>query len=589
MKTLAPLLCVLALGCGLAPGVEAATQQGSSGPYDGSTFRGRILISADGNLNDEDDWGAFPVAIAILDAMGLKGRLVHAHFNNILWANDERFEAEMRTSALGAQQRYGLPAGIFYDVQDAARRSAAIQSIRDEINRSTSTDPLYMILTGPMDLAYQGIVQSDPAKRRYVVCISHNNWNDGYGNGDPAQHDKRDVIPTGITWVQIRDGNPLLAFGGTPGSTSTAANWAKVDWMKNSSQANLRWVHSRLVAEGRVDVSDATVTYFLVSGDETCDLPKLQNLLDRRVRPAPILQRTAIRMEAENFITLQNYAVVHGDKTASQRLKVVGKAGAVCRMSTAFREPYAALDATYEIEVRYRDVSGGRSTFQLRVNGANAGSSWTASADNGAWASRRVGGVRLRQGDAIEVEGRAEGAELAEIDYVGLALQAGPPPTGTGAVTSFTLVNAQTDADIGPLPSGAVLDLSTLPSALNVRANTSGSVGSVRFALDGNPNFRTESAAPYALAGDTAGDYWPWTPSVGSHGLTATPWSGAGATGTAGTARTVTFTVVGQASASLQAEGPSPASDEAGLPPACGATGAELLLLLLALGRRRSA
>ena len=51
-------------------------------------------------------------------------------------------------------------------------------------------------------------------------------------------------------------------------------------------------------------------------------------------------------------------------------------------------------------------------------------------------------------------------------------------------------------------------------------------VGSVRFALDGNANFQTESVAPYALAGDTAGDYNPWTPALGAHTLTATPFTG---------------------------------------------------------------
>jgi hypothetical protein len=114
-------------------------------------------------------------------------------------------------------------------------------------------------------------------------------------------------------------------------------------------------------------------------------------------------------------------------------------------------------------------------------------------------------------------------------------------------VVSFTLINADTDQPVpgfDPIADGATLSLPTLPTTnLNVRANTSSGVGSVRFALDGNSNFRVESSAPYALAGDTAGDYYPWTPSTGSHTLTATPYTGGGATGAAGTARTITFTV----------------------------------------------
>jgi hypothetical protein len=59
-------------------------------PYSAGGFQGRIALSHDGNFNDEDDWGAFPVAIAILDAFGVKDKLVHIEYNNIIQANDDR-------------------------------------------------------------------------------------------------------------------------------------------------------------------------------------------------------------------------------------------------------------------------------------------------------------------------------------------------------------------------------------------------------------------------------------------------------------------------------------------------------------------
>lgn len=119
---------------------------------------------------------------------------------------------------------------------------------------------------------------------------------------------------------------------------------------------------------------------------------------------------------------------------------------------------------------------------------------------------------------------------------------------GAMAVTGFVLVNADTDEDLGPLPNGATIRLSALPARnLNVRANTSPStVGSVRFSYDGTSNFRTENAAPHALAGDTSGDYYPWTPAVGSHGLGAAPYSQSGGGGVAGEPLSITFTVVEQ-------------------------------------------
>ena len=109
------------------------------------------------------------------------------------------------------------------------------------------------------------------------------------------------------------------------------------------------------------------------------------------------------------------------------------------------------------------------------------------------------------------------------------------------SVSSFTLVNATTDQDIGALQSGDVIDLDQVGQALNVRANTSGSVAQVRFGLDGVSNYRTEGVAPYALEGDRSGDYYAWTPSLGSHTLTATPLNAAGEQGTP---LTITFEVV---------------------------------------------
>jgi hypothetical protein len=61
-----------------------------SGPFDGKSFKGRIAFSSDGNYNDEDDWGAFPAAAAILDAFGVTDKLVHVDYCNILPKNDAR-------------------------------------------------------------------------------------------------------------------------------------------------------------------------------------------------------------------------------------------------------------------------------------------------------------------------------------------------------------------------------------------------------------------------------------------------------------------------------------------------------------------
>jgi nitrous oxidase accessory protein NosD len=134
--------------------------------------------------------------------------------------------------------------------------------------------------------------------------------------------------------------------------------------------------------------------------------------------------------------------------------------------------------------------------------------------------------------------GLAVGALLAVLGSVAEA--------GT-AVTSFTLINADTGTTIANSFQGGTLDLAALPTRnLNIRANTSPStVGSVRFGLDQTTTYRIENALPYALAGNTStGGYHPWTPSVGTHTVSATPYSGRNGTGEKGTALVVTMSVV---------------------------------------------
>ena len=129
------------------------------------------------------------------------------------------------------------------------------------------------------------------------------------------------------------------------------------------------------------------------------------------------------------------------------------------------------------------------------------------------------------------------------------------------SISSFTLLNATTDLEIGTLTDGDAINLAELNGdPINVRANTSpATVGSVVFTLQGTP-FRTENAAPYALVGNSGNDYYPWSPSPGDYELQATPFSQSKGLGTAGSTLTVTFTVVDQPIASAPA---APSSLEA--------------------------
>jgi len=402
-----------------AAGLLLGTAVGSQArPYGPNGFQGRIALSHDGNFNDEDDWGAFPVAIAILDALGVKDKLVHIEYNNIIQNNDDRFEREMTASVRGAAEQYGVPPAILHNCRTDLK--GALESIRNAVHASSPETPLYSVLAGPMDVPCRGLRAADPVKRQYVYYLSHSSWNDGYGKRRIEGRNKRDLIALGVKWVQVGPGN-RLAYSGVPGTKSTPVQWALFQWMRDSQDQRLRWLFTRLEAEQRCDVSDATMTYFLLTGDETCDPQKLIALLDRKQKPDPIAVRPTIRLEAENFRLLQNGTPVTIGRQASQSVAVRMSESSGSFIRTEFHEIHAAESGRYVVAIQFRTVGRASSpqkspTLQLCVNGKAQDGGGKIVAGNSAWRSYTAENVVLVQGDVIEVACRHD--EPVELDFL---------------------------------------------------------------------------------------------------------------------------------------------------------------------------
>jgi hypothetical protein len=123
--------------------------------------------------------------------------------------------------------------------------------------------------------------------------------------------------------------------------------------------------------------------------------------------------------------------------------------------------------------------------------------------------------------------------------------------TTTGlSVTDFKLVNSETEKDVLSIVNGQTISLSALKlSKVNIRAITSADAGSVKLVLSGKQSKSfTDNSAPFALHGDNGSGnfyYGNWNPpALGIYTLKATPYTKDGAQGTAGTAKTITFTIV---------------------------------------------
>ena len=110
------------------------------------------------------------------------------------------------------------------------------------------------------------------------------------------------------------------------------------------------------------------------------------------------------------------------------------------------------------------------------------------------------------------------------------------------SIQSFTLINASTDQVIGSLSDGDEISSS---QTISIRADAGSGTASVKFYVNGS-YFSTENQAPYALAGDTNGDYNAWNPGTGTYTIKAEPYSGSNGSGSLGTTKSIQISIVDQ-------------------------------------------
>ena len=342
-------------------------------------------------------------------------------------------------SVLGAVARFGFNSVKFFSAYDTP--GSAVNNLKNEINASSASNLLYLILAGPVEVAYRALIVADPSKRQYVTVISHHWWNDYYDvfvqTGDPVHQNKgkQDVIALGVNWIQIKDQNVGLCVGGASGGVQVPLddpNWDPYAWLDAASDGDLNWLWNRLAILGRPDPSDAGMAYFLFTGSETVvpddrsTFPTgfnppynanytLKKLLHDHIKP-PVITRSVILMEAENF-RRSNYAVDYS-WTYSQRGAVTCTAGAgtVAKITTTFNELHTA-DATYAIAIKYLDESSGSSTYRLFVNGTQR-DVWTANTNDNTWKIRTKSGVTVRRGYQVRLEATKNGTELCKVDTI---------------------------------------------------------------------------------------------------------------------------------------------------------------------------
>ncbi|MBC8766894.1 T9SS type A sorting domain-containing protein [Arenibacter sp. BSSL-BM3] len=119
----------------------------------------------------------------------------------------------------------------------------------------------------------------------------------------------------------------------------------------------------------------------------------------------------------------------------------------------------------------------------------------------------------------------------------------GQPTSPTVPTISFDLINASSNANLGPISNGASLT-SIAAQGVNIRANAPTNTKSVVFILTGALSRSwVESFAPYALFGDENGNYVPANLFNGSYTLNAVAYSGSSGSGSVIATKTISFNV----------------------------------------------
>ncbi|MEM9338521.1 MAG: Ig-like domain-containing protein [Bacteroidota bacterium] len=256
----------------------------------------RIAVSADGNNQpdleytgtydtaDPDDWAATPASLIMIAKLQLQDKLVHYSYNNFMPSPPHTTERNyMKEACDQAIDTLLFNEDVFFDV--GTHQAEAIESLKNEIVKSTADDPLYFIHMGPAEFFYQVIKEivddgTHLESLSHVYIISHSGYNDTH-----LRRDDHHTLPEAITlsgdrlnYQKIIDQNNckkayLLWCSGTG-----PYQWR---FIRDHEDPYIQWLWKRMSdhPQGKYDISDAGMVYYLFTGDENGSPAKFTNFL----------------------------------------------------------------------------------------------------------------------------------------------------------------------------------------------------------------------------------------------------------------------------------------------------------------------
>ena len=274
--------------------------------------KGRIVVSADGNEHDHDDWAATPLTLALLAARGLQGNVPLYIYADHVWGSNHEHPGvdgvtpyeQMKESALTGGRMFGFSDTRFIAAVD--NPEIAYEALKDEIDRSEPDNPLFIVADGPVHVIGEAISRARRDRRRFVTVISVVNcWNDDHADTPYVAWERH----SGWTMAEIRaqfsgdEGGGLRIVEIQNQNPRLMRNWWEYEWLRSAPErrdpyyadGSWLWLFNRLCMSIKpvsgaenyyaIDASDAGKVAFLLTGVENTSPQLCYEIMRAPARP----------------------------------------------------------------------------------------------------------------------------------------------------------------------------------------------------------------------------------------------------------------------------------------------------------------
>ncbi|WP_420335594.1 Ig-like domain-containing protein [Roseibium sp.] len=428
-----------------------------------------VFFHFDGNNNDPDDIAAIPVAALLAKAAGIEDKTTLLYGNNLAEANASGRKAKLDDGGDFAKG-LGLDA---YNYQDDIDGTTALL-----VEKLNSGQKVLMIEGGPMEAAYRALEQTDPSKHANITLLSHSGWNE---NRDVINNPSDPDLTEARTWDDIRDDFPGVTQidikDQNDGSNNTKGfnnnGWSWLDTTDDPVLQEAREIMDTAGSTKKNDPSDAGMLFYALTGMED-GTPE----------------------DAKSFI--ESSPAFGGPATPTNSAPVANADSAATSAGEAVVIDVLANDS---------DADGDALTITITEPPANGSAAvedgkvvFTPDAD--------AAGEQSFQYEVADGNGGVSGEATVTVEVS--ATDPDPDPEKESDYLAFNFVDTDTNEVIAALNDGDVLAADLFEgrnvsiAAYHIDADSP--VESVQLTLGSQT--RLENVEPYALFGDTRGDFY---------------------------------------------------------------------------------